>query len=101
MQRDSFRWESVAAAVCLPLFWEPHLTIWGMRDGQPFLEFCRCLPWFVLGPALAVSALRHPRASAGSRELAWLVLGAYLLSPPFWATLGELWNVFRAEWVRV
>ena len=90
------RWEPAAVA-CLLGFWANSLwSIARVRDGGPYWwwdDLLWTLPWLALGPAFAVSGLRHPGTSRGWRVVAGGVLVLWMVSPQTWAVLGYLWWV--------
>jgi hypothetical protein len=95
--RLSFRWEPVFAIACQFMLWVEVSLLYplrGLPPGERFLRLRWAIPWMVLTPALAVSALRNRRANKPSRVLAWAVLLLCLATWPFWYAVMSLLHLF-------
>jgi len=86
--RTPFRWEVVAAGVCFFIFWLDASTTWmiarALPPGEVYNRLAFAVPFFVLTPALAVSAVRNPHASRFSRWLAAGLLLVHLTNDSVW-----------------
>jgi hypothetical protein len=86
--RTSFRWEVVAAGICFLIFWLDVSRNWivsrALPPGEIYNRLAFDVPFLILTPALAFSALRNPRASRLSRWSAGGILVGFLFNDCSW-----------------